>query len=476
MNRTLVHIFIWLLATMAVVAMLLGGAYAAFSRRFYPSPPTPSSLRPVDALQAQRSDLQHFRALLAMDKAFTPATFAEAIQQIAALESLNSPVSRQMLHVALMKIMALADNGHTQVSIVPDGAEIDVLPVRVTAFADGIYVMRARRAYRDILEGRVLSIDNVPIESVLLQLESLRGGLKGFRHEKAALYVTVQDLLNGLGISPDPGKSVWRILLPSGAEVARTLVAYPLERHESLVDAARWMSPEPIAEMGADWIALSPSVGIHRLPLPLRDFDTPFVRSSIQDNCAAYLRIRAIADEGSQRIGAFLESVAHDLRRDRPCAVIVDLRYNHGGDFLNTYTFMHALPQLVPSSGRLYVLTDALTFSAAITTAAFLKEAGGDRVTILGEPVGDRLTFFAEGNRGCLPNSRLCVDYATGKHDYSRPCSDWNTCFWLNWLRPVRVKSLQPDEIISVTFQDWNDGRDPAFERAMLLASKLPRG
>jgi hypothetical protein len=114
-----------------------------------------------------------------------------------------------------------------------------------------------------------------------------------------------------------------------------------------------------------------------------------------------------------------------------------------------------------------------MTFSAAITTAGFVKEAGGDAVTILGEPIGDRLVFFAEGNRGCLPNSKLCVDYATGKHDYTQSCSDWKVCFWLTWLYPVRVKTLSPDEIIPVKFSDWNLGHDVAFERAVQLANQL---
>jgi hypothetical protein len=66
-----------------------------------------------------RQDLTYFRALLAMDKSFSPAARTEAQQAISALESSDTPLSRQKLHVALMKIMALADNGHTQMSIVP---------------------------------------------------------------------------------------------------------------------------------------------------------------------------------------------------------------------------------------------------------------------------------------------------------------------------------------------------------------------
>lgn len=52
------------------------------------------------------------------------------------------------------------------------------------------------------------------------------------------------------------------------------------------------------------------------------------------------------------------------------------------------------LPDFVPSSGRLYLLTGPQTVSASITTAAFVKQAAGSRAIILGEPVGDRLTFF----------------------------------------------------------------------------------
>jgi hypothetical protein len=38
-----------------------------------------------------------------------------------------------------------------------------------------------------------------------------------------------------------------------------------------------------------------------------------------------------------------------------------------------------------------------------------VKDAGAGRALIVGEPVGDRLNFFSEGGRGCLPHARLCV-------------------------------------------------------------------
>jgi hypothetical protein len=45
----------------------------------------------------------------------------------------------------------------------------------------------------------------------------------------------------------------------------------------------------------------------------------------------------------------------------------------------------------------------------------------------------------------------------------------------LNWLYPVRVKTLEPDILIPYRFSDWDAGRDLAFERAVALAGAEAR-
>ncbi|HKD48048.1 MAG TPA: hypothetical protein VKB67_10210, partial [Rhizomicrobium sp.] len=173
-------------------------------------------------------------------------------------------------------------------------------------------------------------------------------------------------------------------------------------------------------------------------------------------------------DEGQVHIGDFVTATRADLAANKPCTLIFDNRFNDGGDYLNLARLASALPKLV--SGEIIVLTSPMTFSAGITTVGFVKQAGGGRVILVGEPIGDRLAFYSEGNRGCLPNYHLCLNYRTGKHDYAHPCTDWRVCFWPNWLFPVRVNSLAPDRIVSMTFDDWRMGRDPAYEEALKLA------
>jgi hypothetical protein len=467
------------------LAFVLGGAICAVSVAaaclilafvliFHRRAPDSDYPAPHSALEAQRQDLNYFARAMALDRAFPPAARQAAAARLAALESRPEALSSAQLQVALMQVMALADNGHSRMDPTAASGTL-VLPLRVTPFAEGFYVMRATAPYRDLLGGRVQRIDGQSIERILPQLETLRGGVAGLRRQNAAQFIVVQDLLYGLGIAADPRASTWTVTLPDGEVVTRRLESYPLAQGHDLPDGDRWLSSEPAA--GAekeDWIAYRPRTG--ELPETWRDFGDHFRLFPAAESCTEVVRLQSISDVDGQQIAPFLASTEAALRAAPPCAVIVDLRGDGGGDYTNTWRFAHALPQLLAPGGHIFILTDALTFSAAITTAAFIKDAGGDRVTIIGEPVGDRLSFFSEGGRACLPNLKVCLYYQRAKHDYAEACLDWRQCFWLNWLYPVRVRSLQPDIAVPLKFEDWNSGRDSAYVMALELADRLRAG
>ncbi|MGH8181235.1 MAG: hypothetical protein ACRETR_09705 [Steroidobacteraceae bacterium] len=457
-------------AILAVVAVA-GTLVLAFVLNFHRSAPRADYPAPQSALQAQRQDLDYFAKAMALDRAFSPSTRAAAEGRLSALEALPAALPSPKLHVALMQVMALADNGHSRMGATADQGTL-ILPLRVTLFAEGFYVMRAAAPYRDLLGGRVASIDGQDIGRILSRLETLRGGTEGFRRQNAAQYIVIQDLLYGLGISTDPKGSTWTVTLPDGRAVTRRLQAYPLRKGDNLPDGDRWLSPDPASGVEKDWTAYRPQSGA--VPQTWQDFRDHFRLFPAGDGCTQVVRLQSIADTDGQKIAPFLLSTEAALRANPPCAVIVDLRGDGGGDYTNTWHFTHVLPRLLAPGGHIFILTDSLTFSAAITTAAFLKSAGGGRVRIIGEPVGDRLSFFSEGGAACLPNLKACVYYQTGKHDYEHACTDWRRCYWLNWLYPVRVASLQPDSVVPLRFADWNAGRDAAFLAARGRAAASP--
>jgi hypothetical protein len=141
---------------------------------------------------------------------------------------------------------------------------------------------------------------------------------------------------------------------------------------------------------------------------------------------------------------------------------VLDLRLNGGGDPTQARDFAESLPTLVP--GTIFVLTGPATFSAAISTAGYLKQAAPDRVRIVGEPVGDRLEFFAEGRTTTLQHSGAVVLPATERHDYRAGCRQHTDCHAPVVARPIAVPTLEPDIAAPWTLDHWRRGLDPAMQ------------
>lgn len=451
--------------TLLVVAFVATGTFALyFFHKFNPDPPRNDFAAAASALEAQRQDLEQFSRLLAMDRAFSPAARAEVQREIAALQNELAPLDSGRFRVALMRVAALADNGHTALD-----DKQDCVPVRVAWFDDGLYVLRARSDHAELLGARVDSIEGRPAGGVLAELGQLRGGAEGWRRIHAALYVQSPQILYGAGLGLRPDQTTWTFALANGTKMSRALPGEACAG-EPYGLMSRWLSAEKLPGEPPSWRALTPGDAV--LPLSLRDFNTPFRRAWIDQGCTLFIQLKAIHDAEGLQIRDFLKATTDEMAAHPPSNVILDMRFNTGGDYTKAAHFASHLPDFVRPGGRIYILTGAQTFSAAITTVAFVKQAAASRAVILGEPVGDRLSFYGEGNTGCLPHSGLCVHYATGMHDYAHPCRDWDKCYWLNWLFPVQVKSLAPDETIGTTFADYSARRDPVLERAVTLAAE----
>ena len=122
---------------------------------------------------------------------------------------------------------------------------------------------------------------------------------------------------------------------------------------------------------------------------------------------------------------------------------------------------MQSLPALVP--GRIFVLTSPWTFSAAISSIGYLKQAVPDRVTIIGEEVGDRLVFWSEGRPLTLERSGIVISRATERHDYATGCKPYKDCHGNVVRHPISVRSLEPDTAAPWTIDVYRAGRDPAM-------------
>jgi hypothetical protein len=104
--------------------------------------------------------------------------------------------------------------------------------------------------------------------------------------------------------------------------------------------------------------------------------------------------------------------------------------------------------------------------------AATLEQTAPDRVTLIGEPVGDRMSFWSEGGVFTLPNTNLIATYTGGRHNFSGSCRDLDVCFWPTahgGRYAVSVRSLAPDIYVPFTFAAYREGRDTALERVVAI-------
>lgn len=297
--------------------------------------------------------------------------------------------------------------------------------------------------------------------SVRPVLRSLFGGVPARRDLKAADTLSRPEYLQALGLASASDAVTYRLKLSSGQTVDRRLTRS--RRNPS------W--PTLPSRDRAPWALQSPEQMFRWRDAP--EFD------------AVMAQLRLNLDTPDRKVADFLAEVEASRLRLQRANVVLDMRQNIGGDFLTTRDFLLAWPERLGPKGRFFVLLGPRTFSAGIASIAYLKQAGADRVTLIGEPPGDRMTFFAEGRAIFLPHSKAEVVPAPLRNDFANGCRDYDDCHVVLaqpgsptatpveragrldaffGRKPLTVPNLDPDIPAAWTVADYEAGRDPPWQ------------
>jgi hypothetical protein len=464
------------LTLLGVVVLLVGGiAFILYPQVLKPHPEA-SYPAPLSAAEANLQDIEYLGRLLEIDRSFSPAARMAFSTGIADLEGQAAELSPAELEMASARLAALADNGHTNVRGVGHGFTRNALPIRLNHFAEGYFVTKARPELAALLGAQVIAIDDQTPEALLDALSPYTGGPQSLRREFAAYMLISPQALNAAGLTERDDRVTLTLRLANGQETTREIIAEdgpangpaPSDRELQNLRRRHWPQRDlsPIAspiDVG-EWETVLDPQG--ELPLYLRNPDRHYWREYIPELNAVYVQINVVIDEAEgPSLQAFLTSVIAELQEKPVRNAIIDLRFNPGGNGTLTTDFTTALPQALPADGKIYVLTSGNTFSAAIITLARLKHFGGERAVIVGEPIGDRERFWAEGGMITLPNSGLQVAYATAMHDWEHGCrfNEILDCYVVNYVIGVPAGSLAPNLPVAPRFADYAAGKDPAL-------------
>jgi hypothetical protein len=421
----------------------------AFHFRFNPTPRKSFHSAPSTPEEARRQDLDDLRQLLKLDRSFTRETQAVFQKDWEKLRFRTAPLSEAQFEMDVARLVALAGNGHTTVDTRQRGQRFASTEVRLMWFAEGLFVTAAAIPYTDLLGSRVETIDGRTIEEAFqATLPFLSGTSEHARADSTALLVS-PPLLKV--IWPDTNGSALRLglRLPDGTTIERSLPSTRTETANEVEKAAHWRFVQG-AQVDVPPALQEPDRSVLFMPLP---------------GIGVYVRINALVDDQYGPLESQLDSILSLAPASGWDRIVVDLRFNNGGDYLKTLRFSKQVPTRLSRCGTLWLLTSNRTFSAAIVTLARLKYFARDRAHIVGELIGDHSPFWAEqGAPLVLSNSGIRINYATGMHDWQHGCSSLRDCFWLNLIYGVAAGDLAPTIPMSWRFSDYVQHKDTVMD------------
>jgi hypothetical protein len=408
-----------------------------------------------------REDLVYLRDVWApMDKSFSPGQRVQLNAMVNAATARAEAMSPADFSLEVSRAVAITGNGHTEAQL---GPYFHGLPFKAAWFSDGLYIVRTHPSYATLLGARIDRFGALSAEEALQRVSPFISGTPEHIRVLSPDYLRLLEVLRRIGASNSTSRAKLALTLRSGEHRSMVLSEEPAHDPQGLPSFQQLFRLEGDDDPPGRWPHLLDSLPSVPTAYQRR---TDLVSEWIPGHEGVYyIKADVIAEPPPG-----IHDPLADILNGRPHCVVIDLRFNSGGDFTKIIIFSQALPRILPQA-RIFVLVGPGTFSAAIIMAAMLKGHGGDRVVLVGETMGDHPQFWAEGTAKLLPNSGIPVRYASGYQDWSNGCDDVSRCFWLNVALAQKNVSLQPEIKVASKFNDYAVGRDSVLDAALALSN-----
>ena len=477
LRRKLVALLVAALVAVALVLAWKGDKVAdrILELRYGGTLPRADFPKPADSAEANRQDLDYLAKFPEVDRSFSDEARVEFARRVSQLRARASELARGELLMGVAKALAAADNPHTNVERSYWRAYLNSAPVRFEWFEEGLHIVRARSDFADLLGARVVAIDGMAPELLVREASRFFGGPPEHGRVSSLLVIESPQALHVLHPEAPPDRlelaledgrgSIKRVELPAVEPRDAPPVVRPgrlLSPQTEFAEKEPWKSVLDNGHSRADG---NPPTPRGALPPSLVDPSRSLYVRKLSEG-VLYLHLWSIHNDARGKLG---DQILAALKTGEPWRrVIVDLRFDTGGDYPELYDAIKKLPSYLAPEGKVAVITDNTTFSASIIVAALVKHFVGSRSVIVGERPRDRLVFWAEGNEAQLPNSKIEFPISTGMHDWAHGCRDPRRCFWPNiWYGSIGVGNVEPDVRVSWRFEDYRRGIDTVLERAL---------
>jgi hypothetical protein len=381
-------------------------------------------------------------------------------RELEALKGAVPSLTEEQRVVGVMRLVASLGDGHTQME--PASARFAYwYPFRLYEFTDGYFITSAHPSMQELAGAEMVEIAGRPVAEVAEQARKLLGGDNPF-HRKEKLYALHNaGLMKGLGYAANDGSLQIRVRQRNGMVVERVLRPLPADDPAFKGDESNFawqfrgeMSGLPLGNSD-HWISAYQG-------LPASSYKTadesrpshlacrrqcPYYRRAFPKQSAYYIQAYQVDDTD---FVPFFRKSLEEVDQLRPRHLIVDFRYNFGGDGSQVAQMAREFVRRAkdPPWKSVYILVGRKTFSAGIMALSALMDAVP--ATLIGEPPGAALNSYGDATERRYPQIGMVLHVSTLRHQLGAS-DDFREYI------PVDVPAL-------FSFQDYASGSDPALD------------
>lgn len=332
----------------------------------------------------------------------------------------------------LRHLVALVGDAHTSVAFTFNPYRyLTALPFAVAHFSDGWRLLMLEERNRNYLGYELTAIDGVPIEDVF---ERSKGIISHENDEwvrtQFSNTINFLEALQHLGVTAEHADSVTLTVRADAGSPEEQLIIPAMDDQAIHAASIASFQPEAVPQTAASGIYRSMALG---------------------DDCL-FIQYNSCQESADMPMRAFADAVGGFLADGTYARLIVDLRYNSGGDSSVLWPLTDVLAEYQRANGlAVYVLIGPDTFSSAIINAIELRDALG--ATLVGEATGGSVNAYGEILSFPLPHMPLSVSYSTKYFEMVPGYPEG--------------EPLYPDVAVEPAFDDYRAGRDAAVEAVL---------
>lgn len=423
-----------------VLIFLWFGAFCANAQFAPPPPPIPPM-----GMDEWKTDVERIIAELPrlypdLYKHIPKAEFESELRQIVGRSTGKSPLQ---VALEINSVLSRAEEPLLKLRLDDWLVQSPVIPYALNWYAGGPYVYATVMRFEDAWSKRVVKIGDYDTDEALRRLGPLvavanertlqRDGLQWLRFP-------IANRMTGLSQSDT-------LVLTVEDDKARrqTVRLYPVNMRDNSDGGLIPLIPEP-RNPDLRW-------------QPPQDL---FTSAWLPDDNILYVKYvrcmsrEAALAEGNQEMAdalspfqPFADSVAAFLNRTPDARLVLDLRYNPGGNSADGIALARQLAALksVNKKGRLYVAINLFTDGAAIDVAQAFRQH--TRALLIGDAPGERLNRGDAPRALSLTRSQLQVLYPSA---------------FVTNVTKGNPALLKPDVEIELRFSDYLEGKDPVLD------------